>query len=251
MTRRPSISLILVVMLVCFIFGIVTVLVSQQGRPGAASPTITPTFISPQRPDQQTIILLGVDDLARGEPVLEAVWFATFRLPAKDLFLFGMPVDLKPYEESADSLNDMFAWHAEQGVEPAFIQALYEIVPLAPNAVVVLDEQGFAAVIDYLGGIEVNGAQMDGAQVVSVVGLLRDNPPALLSTQQHFVESMAARVVDLEGHPDLTPLLAIIPEHGFLSVEVKVLVDELAPLMPLEPAMIHIDLPWAQPAPPG
>ncbi len=251
MTRRPPITILAVVMLVFFVFGVLTVIVSQQSRPRTVSPTSTATFISPRRPDQQTIILLGVDDLGRSTPALEAIWFATYRLPAKDLFLFGMPIDLEPYENSSDNLRDMFSWEADRGVEPAFLQALQELVPLTPNAIIVLDEEGFSSVVDYLGGIDVNGARMDGSQVVSVVGLLRDNPQALLSTQQHFVESMAGRVADLEEHPDLTPLLAILPEHGFLSVDVKVLVDAVAPLLPLEPEMIHIDLPWAQATPPA
>jgi hypothetical protein len=249
MTRRRPIAILAVVMLVFFVFGVLTVFVSQQGQPRTASPTSTPTFIPPRRPDQQTIILLGVDDLGSSNPALEAVWFATYRLPAKDLFLFGMPTDLKPYDDSADRLSGMFAWRSDSGVDPDFIQALHEIVPLTPNAIVVLDEAGFAAVVDYLGGIEVNGAKMDGAQVVSVVGMLRENPAASLSTQQHFVEAMSKRVADLEEHPDLTPLLSILPEHGFLSVDIKVLVDAVAPLMPLEPEMIHIDLPWAQATP--
>lgn len=249
MTRRPSITILAVVMLVFFIFGVLTVIVSQQSRPGSVSPTSSPTFVTPRRPDQQTMILLGVDDLGRPAPALEAIWFATYRLPAKDLFLFGMPIDLEPYENSDDTLSDLFSWDADRGVEPVFLQALQELVPLTPNAVIVLDEQGFSAVIDYLGGIEVNGARMDGPQVVSILGLLRDNPQALLSTQQHFVESMAGRVTDLEEHPDLTPLLAILPEHGSLSVDVKVLVDAVAPLLPLDPDMIHIDLPWDQATP--
>jgi hypothetical protein len=250
MTRRPPITILAVVMLVFFIFGVLTVIVTQQGRPRtAASPTATPTFISPRRPDQQTIILIGVDDLGHSAPTLEAIWFATYRLPAKDLFLFGMPVDLEPYASSTEDLRDLFSWDVGRGVEPAFLEALHELVPLEPNAVIVLDEEGFSTVVDYLGGIDVNGARMDGSQVVGVLGLLRDNPGALLTTQQHFVESMAGQVADLEEHPDLTPLLAILPQHGFLSVDVKVLVDAVAPLLPLEPAMIHIDLPWAQATP--
>jgi hypothetical protein len=71
----------------------------------------------------------------------------------------------------------------------------------------------------------------------------------MLTTQQHFVEAMAARVADLEEHPDLAPLLSIMPDHGYLSVDVKVLVDAVAPLLPLDPRMIHIDLPWAQATP--
>ena len=233
-------------MVVCFVFGILTVLVSQPGRPASASPTPTPTFISPQRPDQQTILILGVDRLAETAPKLEAVWIATYRLPAKDLFLLGMPTDLQPDEDSPQRLGDLFAWSGERGVDPAFIRELQLIVPLPMNAVVVLDEEGFGAIIDYLGGIDVNGVEMSGAQVIGVIGLLRDNPPALLSTQQHFVEAMSARVSSLDSHPDLSPLLELLPEHAFISVDVKVLVDEVAPLLPLRPETIHIDLPWAQ-----
>jgi hypothetical protein len=246
MTKRPPATALVVIMLVFFIFGVLTVVLSRHGHEAATSPTSSPTFIAPRRPDQQTIIVIGVDNLGRSKPVLEAIWFATYRLPAKDLFLFGMPIDLKPYGNSADQLSDLFTWDAARGIEPSFVGALQEVVPLTPNAIIVLDEQGFGRVVDYLGGIEVNGAQMDGAQVVSVVGMLRDNPTALLSTQQHFVEAMAERVADMEDHPDLTPLLSIMPDHAFLSVDVKVLVDEIAPLLPLDPTMIHIDLPWAQ-----
>jgi len=246
MTRRPSLTILLVVMVVCFIFGILTVLASQPGLPVSASPTPTPTFISPQRPDQQTILILGVDGLAETAPKLEAVWIATYRLPAKDLFLLGVPTDLKPDGDSPNRLSDLFAWSAEGGVDPAFIQELQLIVPLPMNAVVVLDEEGFGAIIDYLGGIEVNGAEMSGAQVISVVGLLRDNPPALLTTQQHFVEAMTARISSLDSNPNLSPLLELLPDHAFISVDVKVLVDEVAPLLPLRPETIHVDLPWAQ-----
>ncbi|OGO69265.1 MAG: hypothetical protein A2Z37_07520 [Chloroflexi bacterium RBG_19FT_COMBO_62_14] len=249
MTRRPSLAILLVVMVVCFMFGILTVLASQPGRLASASPTPTPTFISPQRPDQQTILILGVDGLAETAPKLEAVWIATYRLPAKDLFLLGVPTNLKPDEDAPSRLSDLFAFSAERGVDPAFIQELQLIVPLPMNAVVVLDEQAFGVTIDYLGGIQVNGAEMNGAQVISVVGLLRENPSALLTAQQHFVEAMTARVSSLDSHPDLSPLLELLPEHAFISVDVKALVDEVAPLLPLRPEAIHIDLPWAQASP--
>lgn len=244
MRSRPPAYLFGLVLTTCFILGVVSVFIRKAGtatpapRTPAQRPTVT-RAASPT-PGQTAVLFLGIDDLQEPAPVLLAVWVATYSLPGRDVFLFGFPTDTLAGEDTQTPLQDLFAWDPSSGPDPAFLTALQAITLLPPRLIVVLDALGFAAAIDYLGGVDLNGVQLSGAEVNAVLDLWQDNPGARVEAQARVLEALSQRSPSLGATPDLTPLLALIPEHGYLSTQPADAALLLAPLLPLDPTAVHI-----------
>jgi len=253
MKSNLSAALLLILVLVCFTLGLVSALArhpAQDVGPSADSPTLPPTAASLQT----NVLFLGVDSLESPAPSLLAIWLASFRLPGHDIFLLGVPIDLPSGDRGRDTIADIFRWSPEQGPDPAFLSALHLAAPLEPSAIVCLDREGFIALVDYLGGLDLNSVRVDGAQTMAVLDILDDDPGSSLATQARLLEAMSLRAPMIGSTPDLTSLLNLIPMHAYLSTSVTEAAALVAPLLPLEPDAIYLDTlpsPSASPATPA
>jgi hypothetical protein len=249
MIKRPSLPLVLLVLSICFVAGLVSVLISQNddGLPStpqgmeASSTTHLPGTDATSSP-QTTILILGVDQLGTENPQLRAIWFATFRLPGRDVFLFGIPLDLPVAAQPELRLHDLFRWSANQGPDALFMQALYAELPLAIDVILALDEVGFAALIDYMGGVTLESGTLDGNQVIGVLELVEDQPRAALEVQGRLVRALRDKAPELGSTPDLSPLMALIPEHAFSSIPAINVVAMINPLLPIQSETVHIEI---------
>jgi len=223
-------------------------LVSTLMRPGDSPPTALPTPDSEQPPTaavgapQITVLILGLDSLQADDPNLVAVWLASFRPPGKEVFLFGFPLD-HPLPRGG-TLGEAFAWSDEPSSE--FLASLNSVAPLTLDAVVALDSEGFAALIDFVGGVPTGEASVGGAAALNVLDLLRGDPAASLLAQSRLLEALATQVKVVQPGMDLQPLMALVPGHAYLSVSVDAGLTLIAPYLPLEPGRIHLSLPAAQ-----
>jgi hypothetical protein len=191
--------------------------------------------------DQRIILVIGVDAL-KAPSQLRAVWYITYRTPGNNLFLLGLPVDLTPEPESSLDLRATFQWTADAGLNPGFLAGLHHVIPFDLDAVIILDDQGFASLIDYLGGLELEGSVLNGKDISALQALLAADPAASLSTQAEILKALAARSAVVGSTPDLTPLISLLPDHAWSSRSVSELVALAAPLLPLDPNLIHIDI---------
>jgi hypothetical protein len=245
MRSRLPLSLVILLLAFCFALGLISALLARDGEP-AAPPTLLPT----PREEQITILFLGVDQFSEAAPRLVAIWIASFEPPGRDLFLTGIPVDSPAPGLDGRPLEEAFTWSSEDGPSPDFLAALGSVAPLEPDVVITLDRQGFATVVDYLGGIELNDAPLDGAQVTAVLDLLAEDPAASTVSQQRVLEAMVIRAEALGDSPDITPLAALLPDHARLSSPLAETIALAAPLLPLQASAVHFDV-WALPAPPA
>jgi hypothetical protein len=250
MKSRPPVAMLVAVLSLCFVLGLLSVLLRQptDGNPGLERrvPTSRPTshILPPETGADQTVILiLGVDQLRGSRPTLRAVWFATYRLPAKGIFLMGLPVDQPTGGATSAPLHSLFAWSPDQGVDPGFLRALESFVALSPDVVLILDEVAFAALVDYLGGVELSGVQLDGQEVIAFLDLIARDPAASLQAQASILEPLSQQAPRIGDTLDLTPLTELMPEHGYLSVPAQELVGMVAPLLPIDPELIFVQLP--------
>lgn len=246
MSNRAPFKLLLLVVVVCFALGLLSVFLRQAQQSSGA---LTPTATRQASNGQTTILVLGVDDFASDDPKLNSIWLATFRLPGKDIFLYGVPIDQPVATGGASGLRALFHWSTEQGVDAAFLSSLLEIVPLAPQVVVLMDNAAFASIVDYLGGVELNGTGFSGPQVLGVLSLVGDDPQALLATQSHLLEALVQKLPSLGETPDVSPIQALVPEHIHLTIPVSQVIGLVAPLLPIEPSSVYVSL-WAKPAQP-
>ncbi len=245
MSSRAPLKLLLLVMLVCFVLGLLSVFLRQTQQD--AGPTPTATLQSAD--GQTTILVLGVDAFAGADTRLDSIWLATYRLPGKGVFLYGIPVNEQVGSGASADLRTLFHWSAEAGVDPAFMAGLQKIAPLVPQAVVLMDQTAFAALVDYLGGVELNGSSFGGNQVLGVLSLVGDDPQAMLSTQAHLLGALVTKLPALSETPDLSPVQSLIPEHMHLSLPLSQLFGLISPLLPVEPGSVYVNL-WSKPTAP-
>ena len=225
--RRP-LYLVLVIG-VFFVAGLITVLL---GGEDGANPS------EPLPPDDSgSVLILGVDDMGAEDPQLVAVWHATFSPQNRDLVLFGEAIDRPVCADQLTTLSDLFQWSSQSGLSQAFLEAFSDP---APGSYVVLDEFGFAAVIDELEGVVLDGTQLQGDQVVAVLRTLYGNPSALLTSQEQFLIALGERLPSVSGSIDLNRLLELMPEHAYTSVPPQDLLTLYLGLQPLEEASILI-----------
>lgn len=244
MARRPSLALLIIVAGAFFLIGLYTAFL--QGTPTESGvPTRAPTTPDPTSPParaEETILFLGVDELQTSEPTLVAIWFLSFRPPAKDLFLLGIPADLVASGDPPEALHDSFAFDPQAGPAAGFLDALYRTVPLDVTAIVVLDEVAFATAVDYVGGVTINEATFTGQEVLGILSLSSDSPAGTLTLQKRILGSLAAQAPALGTSPEITELVDLTPEHMYTSKSLNELVGLIAPLLPIQPATTHIEL---------
>ncbi|HEY70228.1 MAG TPA: hypothetical protein G4O08_06565 [Anaerolineae bacterium] len=249
MIKRPSLPLVLFVLFICFIAGLASVLL-KPGDESNPMPSLQPQsgletplpFGDATTSPQTTILVLGVDHLQAEIPKLEAIWFVTFRLPGRNLFLLGIPIHTPVGGQSELRLKDLFRWHKDQGPDTLFMQALYDEVPLTIDVILVVDEIAFAAFIDYMGGVTLESGTLDGRQVIGVLDLVEDQPTAALEVQGRVVQALSEKAPNLGSTPDLTPLMTLFPENAFSSIPSLHLVSLINPLLPIQTDSIHIQL---------
>ncbi len=237
MRSNLSAAALLLILAVCFTLGLISALVDRPGQPEPSPP---PTD-GPSAAPQTAVLVVGVDDLQSERPVLLALWIVTYRLPATNLYLLGVPVDFPVSSNGSTSLSDLCRFSPSLGVSSDFLQAVAEIVPVTPRLVVTLDRTAFIAFIDYLGGLELNGAHLDGIEVVAALDILGGDSQALLTAQARVLEAMTLRASLLGDSPDITPLLNLVPAHAHLSDSVGFTIGLAAPFLPIDPARVHFD----------
>jgi hypothetical protein len=236
---RPRLSFGVIVLLLasCFALGLVSALLSR-------TPTEDPqpTQLPPPTEDQVDVVIVGYDHGDDNRAVLRSIWIASFEPPGRDLFLTGIPADSLSPDLDGRPLSTAFAITSDGAPSPQFLRALSGIAPMTPDLVVTLDEVGFTQIVDYLGGIDLNGAMLDGSQILAVLELLSEDPAASTATQRSVLQAMVERSEQLGDSPDITPLTGLVPDHAYVSLPMTQSIALVAPLLPLETSRVHFDV---------
>jgi hypothetical protein len=242
MTKRPPFAVILLVIFICFALGLLNVLLrgseesSSIPTPFSPSPSVTTTS------SINNILIIGVDDLGSVKPKLRAIWIATYRSNENIIYLHGIPLNVNIPGEEGTPLSESFEWSTQNGINAEFRDYLYEIIPLHPNLTIILDDTAFARAIDYLGGIEIRGKTLDGESVLTFLSLSWDQPGILIQNQADIIHSIIPKALGLPETPELTELLALIPDHASISLEISEAVGIILPLRKTTPDSIFIIL---------
>ena len=96
--------------------------------------------------------------------------------------------------------------------------------------VVVLDEVAFTSLVNYVGGVELAGALLDGKSVLDFLSVAWLNPDLLLENQAMIIKGILPRALGLAPSPELTELIQLIPEHAYISLDVTDAVGLISPL---------------------
>ena len=235
MGSRALLKLLFLIFIVGFVLGLLSVVLGKLENGSRAGDTPTP----PAGLGQTTLLILGVDRFDQ-TPVLRAVWFVTFRPPGRSVFLYGLPTDAPIRDQEPVTLGALFSWSSDQGVDPLFLAQLAAIVPLLPDVTVLMDETAFGALVDHVGGVDLNGTLFSGNEVLGFLSLVVDEPEATLASQSRLIEALVLRLPELGDAPDVSPLQGLVPDHAHLSLPVSQLLGLLTPLLPVDPSQVHV-----------
>jgi hypothetical protein len=250
MRTKTSATYIILLVLVCFAAGVLSIVLRPDqlldGLLSLATPAQTPTDEAieedlPIEIDNEliTILIMGVDHIADPEGKLLAVWLLTFKPGEKHLAFLGLPLDL-PLSEDQPSLGESFDLWDPPEYGAGFINQLSVFAPSPIRGFVALDEHGFAALLDYFGGVDLDNQLLTGSSVIGSLRLTYGNPLAALKLQARVLESLRNRVGQIGVTPELTPLTSLSPIHAYTSPSPPELATLAIPLLPLEPENITI-----------
>ena len=243
MTKRPPFIVIFLVIIVCFAFGLLNVLIADPEETAPTSVTPFPTQIEATDLPIQSILIIGVDDLRNIKPQLRAIWVAAYRSSEKIVYLHGLSLDTPIPSNAAETLQSSFTYSAQTGPGVDFIDGLHEILPLDTTLTIVLDDFTFAAIVDYLGGIEVSENLLNGESVLALLSIYLDQPTLLLENQATVVRGLIPKALDQPESPELTDLFSLVPTHAFLSMDISTTVAKIYSLRETDPDSVFLILP--------
>jgi hypothetical protein len=249
--KSPA-TYVLFLIFVCFAAGVLSILLKPDqlldtiGSPSIASPIPTEGSFE-QSPSAvvndgaMTILILGVDHIADPEGKLLAVWLLSFQPRGENIGLYGLALDT-PISSSGLSIEESFNLWDPPEFGAGFIRQLGDFAPSPIRGFVALDEHGFAVLLDYFGGIDLDDQHLVGSSVIGSLRLTYDSPQAALKLQARVLESLRSRVDRLGSTPELTTLTALAPIHAYTSPSPPELATLAIPLLPLEPDQISITI---------
>jgi hypothetical protein len=218
-----------------------------QGEEQDTPPQSTPfesIEIAPTTPIQSgavSILVLGVDEIKQEKPKILSIWFISFHPPDKKIHLLGIPTDLLLPDTEIPLSESFSLWEApEYGAH--FIAAMDQLSPHPIVGIAVLDEEGFSALIDYLGGFSLDDQSYDGASAIGTLRLLENQPLVALKLQAQILRALSLKVPDLGKTPELTPLTLLLPENAYTSPSPAQLATLASPLLPLRADLIEITI---------
>lgn len=255
MKKRPVVIIVLAA--VCFCVGFATVVLGEN-TDASPIPSVLQLFpnggfsnwFNPDRSQQTTVLLVGVDSLDNPDPALQAIWLLTMEPPNNSLVLSGVPANLDLVSGANVTVQSFFGWSPEDTVAPPFLEALERALRVEIHHVVALDRAGFASLIDYAGGLPVEadlgfpvGSQvLTGEQVLALLSVFDGDPVGSTRLQASILRGMIPQVAELGANPDLQALLELEGTHAVLSTSTTQFAILLGHLLPLDPEKVEIQV---------
>jgi anionic cell wall polymer biosynthesis LytR-Cps2A-Psr (LCP) family protein len=255
MKKRPVVILVLAA--ACFCVGFATVVLGEN-TDASPIPSVWRLFpdsgfsdwFSPQRNQQTTVLVVGINSLESPDPVLQAIWLLTMEPPNNSVVLSGVPSNLDLVSGANVTIESFFAWTPEATVAPPFLEALERALRVEINHVVTLDRAAFATLIDYAGGLPIDSdlgfpvgdEVLTGEQVLALLSVFDGDPVGSTRLQASVLEGIVPQVAELGANPDLQAILALEGTHAALSTNTTQFAILLGHLLPLDPEKVEIQV---------
>lgn len=203
---------------------------SHSFNPPSTSPTTTAEMSSLS---QHTVVFVQVDSLQSREPRLQSIWSATYDTQTPYVFLLMLyPVEDSLNQPRAEKLAESFSINSKGEVSASFSNNL-EAGGFMADGMVLVDQQGLARAIDWLGGIDLGGEAgvLDGNAAASHSAWL-DDPQAVLQWQRRMVNAMCQKFGRLPTPINWSTLSdAIGSEHYLTGHEIGPIEEEWSSLV--------------------
>ncbi|HEX2979082.1 MAG TPA: hypothetical protein VHO48_02350 [Anaerolineaceae bacterium] len=206
--KAVAIILSIIVFTACLVLGIQAGNSSSLGNPNDPNPAEqTVATLAPQR----TLLLVGVDDLQAASPRLISLWVLFYRTDLSHVTV----LPLYPNSDTARSqeISQAFTLTDERAPSDTFFSAL-KAERFQWTGYVLADQAATSQMIDWLQGVDLQGATLDGAgALASLVDPWADLPGAL-DSQRRLGEGLCAKVAQLPSDSGwLAQTAGLIPTH--------------------------------------
>jgi anionic cell wall polymer biosynthesis LytR-Cps2A-Psr (LCP) family protein len=255
MKKRPIVILILAA--ICFCVGFATVVLGENTN-ASPIPSVLQLFpeggfsswFDPNRSQQTTVLIVGVDRMDNPDPGLQAIWLLTMEPPNNSVVLSGVPSNLDLVSGANVTLQSFFGLTPEGAVAPPFLEALERALRVEIHHVVALDRTAFATLIDFAGGLPIEadlgfpvGSQvLTGEQVLALQTVFEGDPIGSTRLQASVLEGMVPQVAKMGANPELQAILALEGTHAALSTSTTQFAVLLSHLLPLNPEKVEIQV---------
>jgi hypothetical protein len=177
-------------------------------------PTPPGAIPEPARADQRSLLILGVDRVDSSEARLQGVWYAVYRQNSPHITLVPLFPALTDGDAArARELNEAFRLRSDGAVDPAFFKAVGEEFGMSWDAYVLLDDIAIMEIVDFFGGVPVNGEVLSGPRAVG--GILRawEDPVAAVLGQASLLENLCQGITFDSTPKNYEKITSLIPDH--------------------------------------
>lgn len=169
---------------------------------------------------QRNLLIIGVDRLNVRDPSLESIWLVGYFANQPRISL--VPVYPSPtgpsIHEQAEIISSIHLT-ADGHPSPELVRLLRK-ERIWWNGYVILDAAGMIEIVDFVGGVEIDGRPLNGALAVSSFPPPSEDLPAALTGQTRLLRGLCSQISLLAPSVDLRDLLNLIPDHLQTDIDV-------------------------------
>lgn len=197
---------------------------SQADRPARLPVEASPAPLT----GQHSILIIGVDRLPETSgiyaPRLVSLWLAGFFGQAQRINFAPLYPPAQAALPEASSLGADFRLNPDGTPGEAFLNRLRRL-GVWWSGYVIVDEAALTAAIDLLGGVSLNGRQLDGQSALDSIPAPWKNSSAALQGQTDLLGALCSQASQLPDTAALAPVLALTGQHVRADFEIGSFAD--------------------------
>lgn len=230
--KAVVIILSIIIFTACLIIGIQAGNAALPGEILQPAPSDQPV---PSTGGQRTILLISVDDLTYDNPRLVGVWVLFYRpgYPQLSALALYPQKQLSPAAAGVD-LPGAFGLALDRSLTAEFTAELQKY-HFAWDGILVIDKTGTRNIIDWLGGIDLQGGHVDGTTALDSIQDPWSDYTAALEDQAGLGRALCTAAAQRDENADWAGLIpAIEPGHLATSLSGELLANDLKDLVTAE-----------------
>jgi hypothetical protein len=184
----------------------------------------TSEFATPQPAaanGQRNVLVIGVDTMQPENARLESIWMVLYFPGYSEFNLIPLfPAALSGGPSQDDALSRAFNLRADHLPSTEFLAAVQDL-DLWWNDVLVIDEAGFARVIDQVGGVVLDGDTFNGANAVANLSNPWDAPKRALQGQVSLATALCSQSPGIFSPETIQAMGSLTGTHIFISGDMR------------------------------
>ena len=179
---------------------------------------------------QRSILLISSTSIDTINPHLESIWLATYFPSDTTVRLLPIyPAGDTPVTDFEKQLNHSFGLNKKDAtvqLDPDFIK-LMEDKNYWWSGFFIFDKVALTQILNFLGGVELNGEKLSAEQALSEIPMVLDNPHQAFSSQLAILQSACHKLIRTNQVPDISHAISLLPGHIYTSLDIDQLQAEL------------------------